>query len=112
MHRSGGEWSEWSKHVLIEIQRLHEGQSRISGEQLEMNKVLSRNTDQLEIHIEGVDLARAQIEDLRDRTDERFKPLELYKVQVSAYWKVITVLALSPAAIYYALKIFSEYLHK
>jgi hypothetical protein len=114
--RGGGDWKEWSQHVLIEISRLHEGQKEIQSEQNEINKTLSRNTDQLEIHIEGVKIARKEagearelaqegIVGLADRMDKRFQPLELYKVQVSAYWKVVTIAALSPAAIYYLMQI-------
>ena len=65
----GGDWREWSQHVLFEIQRLSDSQER-------MNQTLAENTKQLEIHIQGVKLAREQNEILRADFDKRVDATE------------------------------------
>lgn len=103
--KRGSDWKEWSQHVLIEIKRLND-------EQRGMNVTLIENTEQLKVHIEGVKLARQEIADLRKLADGRFKPLEEHQIKVSAYWKVLTMVACAPAGIYYLCKIVTEFLHR
>ena len=101
MDNNNGGWESWSKHVLIELSRLHD-------EQCGQGKTLVENTRQLEMHIAGVRLAREQNEILRDdfnlrkrELDARLEPLEDQHIKLNAYWKILTVLALAPAGLYY-----------
>lgn len=109
-NQQDGDWKEWSRHVLIEIQRLSDRQER-------MNDTLTENTKQLEVHIEGVRLAREQNALLKGETAERFKDLETslepIKDQVKfvntslTFWsKTIGVVVVFPACIYYIISIY------
>jgi hypothetical protein len=81
-----------------------------------MNKTLAVNTAQLELHIEGVKLAREQNELLKKDVDTRFEtlnvsmnnkfsPVQKHINNVSFLAKVGLALISTPAAIYYVIKI-------
>lgn len=104
-NKRGGDWKEWSQHVLIEIQRLHEGQT-------EQGKTLSANTRQLEIHIEGVRLAREQNAILRNEFDlrreevnARLSPIEDHVKFFSRITKMVAWSVVLPASVYYIIQI-------
>jgi hypothetical protein len=81
-NRGGGDWTEWSKHVLIEMQRLSDAQER-------MNDTLTENTKQLEIHIAGVKAAREQNELLRIELDHRVDIVEAEMAPLKSYIQTI-----------------------
>ena len=115
--KRGGDWKEWSQHVLIEIQRLNLKQEKMSDKQIEIFETLSENTKQLEIHIEGVKLAREQNAILRadvekkfDKVDNEIQPLKEHVQYVNVafkFWgKLFAVIIGLPACIYYVISIY------
>jgi hypothetical protein len=59
----------------MDIKRIEDRLDRMTEEIAEMNKTLAVNTKQLEIHIEGVKLAREQNNILKEDIDNRFNEL-------------------------------------
>lgn len=90
--------------------------SEIQTEIQTMNKILVVNTTQLEIHIEGVRLAREQNDLLREDIDNRFKlnqedlqPIKdhitFVNKTIKLWIKVLTVLVALPAFSYYTISV-------
>lgn len=59
MTENDGEWKEWSKHVLIELKRLADGQNASNDNIEVINNTLIRNTTSLEEHIRRTNLLEA-----------------------------------------------------
>lgn len=113
-----GEWKEWSRHVLIEIQRLNDSQK-------EMNQHLNENTASLREHmsqtagVKQIAIAALKENELLEESLNTFKtqitneisPIKDHVKIVSSVFKWLlpsgVILAL-PAAIYYILKIFGK----
>lgn len=115
--RRSGDWKEWSQHVLIEIQRLNAKQEKMSDKQGDIFETLSENTKQLEIHIEGVKLAREQnlilradVERKFEKVDNELIPLKNHVQYVNVafkFWgKLFAVIFGLPACVYYLLSIY------
>ena len=111
-NRNNGDWKEWSQHVLIEIQRLNDRQEK-------MSETLTENTKQLEIHIEGVKLAREQNAMVRVEMLERFKEVEeeiepirdqmkFINTTISLWTKLLGTFVGIPAMIYYCINIYMK----
>ena len=114
--KRNGDWKEWSQHVLIEIQRMNEKQEKMSD-------TLQENTKQLEIHIEGVKLAREQNnliktqlevridknEDAIEKIEEKIEPIrdhvKFINTSLSFWAKVLAALVGVPACTWYVINI-------
>jgi hypothetical protein len=88
-------------HLKVVIGRLDLHQAELQT----MNQTLAVNTKQLEIHIEGVKLAREQNELLKVELNMRLQPIEdnfkfLYK-----FGKLIACLAAFPAILFYCIQL-------
>lgn len=90
------------------LELLSENVQNIQLEIRTMNETLAVNTKQLEIHIEGVMLAREQNDILRKDLDSRLAPIQEHVIQVRTMLKVFAVVAGLPAFVYYIIMAISK----
>jgi len=90
---SDNNWPEWSMHVLTEIKRLNGSHENLAEKLSENSKILAVNTSQLELHIEGVRLAREQNNLLKEEMLARLEPLEKRSANFDGAWKLVGMLA-------------------
>lgn len=88
-------------HVEIVRETMVEVQTELKS----MNETLSENTRQLEVHIEGVRLAREQNTLLRLEVNERLAPIEEISNFVSSCSKLVIGMIALPPFIYYVIQI-------
>ena len=111
--------SQTEKIARIEanLDILKDNTSQIQEEIKVMNQILAVNTKQLEIHIEGVRLAREQNEILRKDVDARFEKaakdlgpirdhVKFVNQSVKIWLKIIGGLFALPACLYYLISIY------
>ena len=71
-----------------------------------MNETLIVNTQQLTIHIQGVNEARRQNDMYRQDMDDRLKPIEEANILARGYVKAFMFFIGMPAATYYLVQIY------
>ena len=103
-------WNEWSIHVLAEIKRLNGSHENLADKLSENSMILACNTKELQIHIEGVRLAREQNDLLRQEMLARLEPLEKKSSQIDGAWKLIAIIAAGIAFLASGVKII-DFLH-
>ena len=104
-NNKSGDWSDLGFHVLAEIKRLNNGHDNLAERLAENSQILSKNTGQLEIHIEGVRLAREQNDMLKTEMLARLAPLEKRSANFDGAWKLVGILAAAIAFLVSAAKL-------
>ena len=94
------------KHLEEKIDDQSNDIKEIHKELKVMNETLIINTEQLKIHIQGVNEARRQNDMYRQDMESRIKPLEETHILARGYVKLALALVALPAAIYYLTKIY------
>ena len=61
---------------MNDLERIYEKLDKIDDRLSSVERIMAVNTAQLEIHIEGVRLAREQNDIIRDDVEQRLQPLE------------------------------------